>query len=1714
MAYEAYDRFLEAVKKFPRWTNLRRRPIESNGGKILRSIIEEIARVEDAIIEYKKDFFLVNYIGREEELLDYIYIAQVGDIESLDSFTLEDPSFSVTEEEAEFIQDKSLALYRDGYVFLYETNTDSRLTYTYNGKTYYSNIKEQAVWNIFDEFAWWYGLERFPGERNASLLQRCRLQFINRPNSTEEGIRNTIVNAAYAKRDLLDTDKLSVLPLEKEEVKFLEPDEKTMALTDENGVSLYEKVSQFNRDIARTRKWDLDYWDNAFRTLRYLPHVWDADVDIYQDGVGYHDALKVSTLKNVDQEGITDINIKGYVKSTTAIDAYLRNRNLPYNIGLTLIKYDNILNPVPVQYRIEAEDLIEIEHPEQVYFTSYKQSRTGTYNIDQFIADANSATVTSDAVLDKNSSYKLIFSPKDNSGEPMEISCCDLITDGVRTNILTEQDKFKFQGSSIVDTNILFHGNKVADFTEPENLEDTKDTGFILSNALKDGSFFINLKNSLAYAGQPLSIDINPDSGWQDITSSLLYASCNGFSYDRENNSYISASGEDKNDTLTLTFPHCTCRDLRLYLEPAVTTDEPVTASITVTVDGIKDDQSRGWIQVNNGTTFSFSLVDCTGLKTYKEKEDGTKEEIGLTEHEVIVQISRPKRSAYPIRVGQIRRRSYHFNFFLNDEETFKEKKIMSVPRSSGNVVLKCVIDNAQNPYSPVINSVHIGPKATNLTYDISFTTGSENDYKLDIWSNCSVALKNVTNGTVIENYKTQNSYQGETDLILDLSSFSEIYETVPVVKKINRFGENMYVLHLSDKDQPISEIWIRGKGYQISRTTRTSLADYAQLSGNEKIYVTGSFGAMIVKNDTTSRLVTIPRENFPKSDKIEISSPYNTLQACFIANNISHITNSFTGGFDELYLYDTAAQHYIAYQTTNITKVHTDSVEILSTFSPVPKDMARLSYRINEIIPNDGIRVYFTQNGEERDWSVFVTDTLTIEASGLTKEEIEKNTSAFIPEIIRENQTISLSNTVRLDEIIKDKNILSNIGTYIIVPTGNTNIIYKEKTYTQDAYEDGSALFVERDGFNKLKYANIVKINKIRINGITYDTSEEIDEILTLMKDEGIICWSSEMLQKADSPRIEWVTYTYKEPVSLSFDLDDLYEITGYPLEAQELINTDEYVVTGKKDGDIVEIDYSYFSKDPEKFAIECSNPCYSAFVSDGLIHITKIAEDNSPVIHNGFYYVDGKEHYLFSNQYSVDKDKWNGLTIENGNIIENTLYLYKEAVNHLLNAKMECNHLDIHCIVDFSKPRARTNIDPLGHIGACESYAMWEDYNMRRNLTIYKNGYATQFVAQNDGYAILDITSFLSGHTTVSCLYSGGLKFSLAREIRILEEQALQSVYCEPVQTFEVYKNVAFCIPEDLDTKSYRYYVMVTGSGTLDEVLIHDLTEAEQIEAHHDKAIDKMGLIVEEKNSAASQYSIIEYDPSFIKYNRLETTPEGLLRIGATVDWNITKLKSYDLPSCKTTHCLYRSGALVSQKDGATIETEPIEIKYRKSIYKAALKLNQVLSDNRKGFTLYAYSSKQFDGSYQEIGKAENENLVTFNIGDNDRYIKFRIVAAEDRTITDIDLFCIYKEVEEENLAIYDYADGSAVTRIFSIGASGNYRFSKTICDEKYDDYDYIYVRGIQKAPDGECIWSEWKDTKNNPIFNGYELFQFKIVMKGKNTRLRILGFEFEVL
>lgn len=1706
MAYEAYDRFIEAAKQFPRWTNLRRRPIDSNAGKILRSVVEEIAKVEDAIIEYKKDFFLVNYIGREDTIVDYVYYAQVGDIEDLSVFSLEDPSYPITEDESAFYRDKTIALYKDGYIFLYETNDKNILSYTYKNVPYKAAIEEQHVWNIFDEFAWWYGLERFEGERNASLLQRCRLQFINRPNSTEDGIRHTILNAANAKTDLLDTDRDEIKPLTEEEIKFLEPDEKTMAKKNQDGITLYEEVSQFNRDIARTRKWDMDYWDNAFRELRYLPHQWDADVNIYRDGVGYHDALKVTTLKNVNQESTTDVHIYGLVRSADEIDTFLRNKNVQQDISLKLTKYNNLLNPVPVECLIKAEDLVLIEHPELIKLAFYRQIREGTYDLEDFVINSGNATVTSNADLQKNTSYQIKFLPKDNSGEALSITKCDLITDGTAESKLEAKSHYVFQGSGIVDKNILFHATKIADFLSSDNLTNAAGAGFALASPLESGDFRIRLKD---WANRSFEIKVDPDSGWQDITSSAVYVDTNGFTYDSSKNQYTSAKMANVGDTLTLTFEPRMCRNLSFYLSSDETTQDDIHATVVFEAARWENNreireviETRQRIRVNNGTFVTFN----------NETENDTNRKI-------IVTIKRRDICAHSITVSQIKRQSYWFNFEIkNGDEviphTMQEKRILTLPKNCpANSILSCTIQNGQNPVSPIIQYVHIGPKPTKSDcYSLLINTGNAASYALDIKTNYDVTLINRNTQEEIEHYTTRKIYAGNEygaqELLLDLSGFDTVYQTIPATRKQNVSGTDGYSLIV---DEPIDTIYIQGTGYQENKSIETTLADLASLEPNEKLYAVKSYHGLIKATESQCELVTFSREMLPLSDRIKIITGDPILQACFETDQVQHFANSFDGGFDCFYLYNATAKQYLAYNTYLVVNQRTQT-PVINAFSPVPKDMAHLVYRIGNTSPNQDTSIYYMQNNEKRDWTIFRNDTLHIDLSGLSAETIAQNKQAFESNTTYAGKRIQIGNTISLSDIIDDSSLLNHISEYSIVPPDNMEIVYQTKDYTQTSYEDGSALYVELDRFNKLKHANIEKIRKIRINGITYETDRQIESIAKLIPEAGIICWTE---SAPYGGLIEWIQYTYKEPVSLRYkNIEDLYTIARYPVDTNKNVNIEEYVIENVTDGQEYSVDMSYFSTLPDKIVAVCDNPCFYGTVSDNMIRVSRIAEDNSPVIHNGFYYVNGKEYYFFADKCPLKKDRFDGITIDNASIVDHTLYMYQEAVNYIQNSKMECNHLDIHCIVDFKKPRARTNMDPAGHVGACEAYTMWKDYHVSRNLAAYKNGYATKFTMQDDGYSILDITAFIKGHTTISCLYEGRLKFNLAQEIRILGEQALQSVYCTPAQNFSIIDDIAYCIPNNIDTEQYRYYLVVTGNGTLDEVLFHDFTDTKDIATHHVKAIDKMGFIVEEKNASKNKNVTIEYDSSFMSYNQLETGRDGIVRVGMTADWNITKLHSYNLLSCQRTQCLYRSGAFIAQKHGATIETKPLEIQYRESILKAAIKINQYVTGNCKGFLIKVYSSPTFGGTYTEIGKVENDNLVTFPIRKDDNFIKCIITADEGKVITDIDLFAVYKESEVEDLGIFNYSEGSAVTRIFSIGAVGNYKFNSVECEDGYDQYKQIYVRSIKKAPDEEYVWGEWKDIKDNPIFPNCELFQFKIIIKGIDSKLKIRGFTFEVL
>ena len=159
--YNTHDKFKLASEKFPRFINARRRPDNSIAGKLLQSYIEEIGAVENAIIDYKKDFFIENYLDRSEDITAYLYSARVGEIEDTSALNLINPALEITDDKKFFLDNLAThAYYQDGYI-LFDKKYEE-VYYTYNQFEYKVVPEEIHVWNIFDDFGWWVGLERLP----------------------------------------------------------------------------------------------------------------------------------------------------------------------------------------------------------------------------------------------------------------------------------------------------------------------------------------------------------------------------------------------------------------------------------------------------------------------------------------------------------------------------------------------------------------------------------------------------------------------------------------------------------------------------------------------------------------------------------------------------------------------------------------------------------------------------------------------------------------------------------------------------------------------------------------------------------------------------------------------------------------------------------------------------------------------------------------------------------------------------------------------------------------------------------------------------------------------------------------------------------------------------------------------------------------------------------------------------------------------------------------------------------------------------------------------------------------------------------------------------------------------------------------------------------------------------------------------------------------
>lgn len=1680
--YNTHDKFKSASEKFPRFINARRRPDNSIAGKLLQSYIEEIGAVEDAIIDYKKDFFIENYLDRSEDITAYLYSARVGEIEDLSALNLLSPVLEITEDKKFFLDNLSThAYYQDGCILFNEKCEE--VHYTYNQFEYKVVPEEIHVWNIFDDFGWWVGLERLPKETNKAFMYRIVDVFRERPSSSKIGLKNVIKNTLYNYGHIGD-----------EEIRFELPNENNMAIIGEDGLSLYDHISSFNRDIARTKKWDIDYWSNNFAKFDYLPHAWETKVANYKNGVGYNDSLKVSTVKDLDTELGTSVSIYGYKKSEKKIEEYLRSQNIKKELTLKLKKYLDVMNPIPVQYKITASTLSELKYPNRAFINLYVvKNKKINYPLEQFYESDNGLEIVKNNKLVAGKKYRAELLP-DNTFKAEE--CTVKNSDGnVVIDLLRSYNQFvRDDYGNIINHDQKFYGESVYDFSSTSGFKDSENGISLIDNSVPgvlsfetEGSSVKNpnLKLTLDYEIEKLSLMNNP-----------LFILAKGFKYNAESNKYESS-------TNTEDYASCVIDFEGNYLEYSLPRAISSSVSVNVYIDGEKD--------ISN----SYSVLNLN-------KSARTPEPISL-----------PKYSHIRVEIIRLSGNPSIENIFA---KRIKTKVIVDkeeiIPRADGSFVLperdKCDVEVTIENLSKTdfeLKSVIVGKKLTkaNSTYLTEEFTAGENQY-LDVINLGDVKLFDVDTNTYVD-YSPYDSYKNNSDipldLYLDLSAFTSIGYSYPEIKTSS--DNRKYITIEAGEELSSIEIY----GEYKNRVSRKSFADLLRLGSNQTVKFNKNTKRCYVENngryrfdsefvlDKQANLTEIDLDNEDK-EKFEVA---------FISDedkNVEVITDTYGGTFDFFYLYDKNSKEYIAYNTQNIVQEITgdldngEKVSIVNSFSPaIPKD-SEVIYEISDpIISSETkfpVSVTFVQKnlaGEnlENTWTLTSSAGILIAADfGEEKDRLIKTEELAITEKFNLSNNISLQNSYEVD------NKTINLEEYIISVPDFVKVQYEEVTTARYSDGDGNTLYVETDGFNKLPHTNITKIEKIVIGGKTVSSSD-----YKLLGEAGFVWWKNpELYSKPFS-----ITYTYKKPVSLIFSsLDMLYDTVGYTIDTLDLVNNEDYMLTNIQSGEIISVDPSKFSQYPDIVSAICNNPVYTATVENTgyvpKVLVTKIGEDNELVIHNGYYYIDGNEYWYFTNKKYRDVDKIDGLETFNAEKLGGGLQLFRESTNFLKNSRMDRKVLNPTASFNFANYHTIPNVSSANHFGACETLSAWKTYRMNLTPSNEYDGDAIIFDAENDSsYAIMDITAMIKKNKLFTAWVAGNIKLSIARDVAINGQKLSKSLYLSKVADLVEYKDKVYFDCSMLDTNNDRFFLIVSGNGTLIEIIVSDIARFKQVtdfEEDFEKAITKFGLKIEEK-AAARDTILLDFIPTGIQFNDTELSKDLVLRTGSTADWGITKIKSFDFSKdLLLSGFNLRNDILTATADNAYIETNPMQLSNIASIGELYVKINDYPVNNLADFKITFLGSNTLSNDYQVLGEFSNCNVASISGKKLKNFIKIRIEAVENKDITGIELFANYVE-EEKGPKIADISSGFCFTKIYDLGAVGNYRLKDIETEETNPENIRYYIRGI-RFQEFDNTYTELYSKEENHVFDNYRYVQFKIELKTKDARAKIKKFIMEAV
>lgn len=1668
--------FLNMTKKFPEWMDVNKRPKTSVAGKYLQSVIEENDSVKIALDEFKSDFFLVSYFGREDTVLSKAYIYRVGYIAN--DIEMVSPALKVTTDSKLFIKNRTdYVLLQLGYVIIAPESLpeDGKCIYKHADNTYGGKFIERPLWNIFDEYALFLGLIRYKDESNKDLMKRCLLVFKNRTNSSEEGLKNAICNAVSTR-----------VAIDKDDIIFEKPDEKNLALPDDDFETIYERLAQFNHDAFRNKRWDMDTWEHNFKKLDWVPHIWDATVSIYQDGTGQNDDLKVYPV-NKDTEAKTNVEVYGYKKSKTAAEEYVRKRSIQRSIPLTLKQYEDQPRILDVNYSVTAEPAIKIEPHNIMLVGKKKFSGKQVYKLSNIMQNSGDASKEHLGLVKDKGKYIVKFTPKTEFSQ-INISRA-IITDGkTERNLLKEKDGFKFEGTILRNISNAIHIEKLTDAGSFSSMQDTVE-GMRLATRCSEGEIVVDVSKNPGEA-----IYIGHTGILSDISESDA-VSVNGFDY---KDGVYTASTTELTASMDIDVD-CACFELEFL--PPEEGEQQGSAAVTITIDGAID-------SINSG-------LWNTAYK-YERKFDR------LTRVQVHIQ----KAGTNPISFGNIKTAAYDIKYSFDRGIPISTPQAILTPRVSGQNFMH-VQFKVYDANSPIIKYIHVGDSSRNLSYEIEddFNAGTW----LDIDSNCNVELLRKLKGSgdtlsLNENLKTGILYRNDTTqtirMAIDLSDVESVESSSTPVSKTTYKGKITSFISLAPGEE-MSEISIVGEGYAIARSYE--LDNLLDIALNEEVYVSHSVGGFIIKNVDTNdeRITQIKKSKVDKECKqFALEGLPDGITGRFVFSGSKEIEGkTISTTFSSFYLIISDYEHSIGYGKRRMVR-QVVSREPLPNFSPEIDDGKLYVYKLDLGKDLADVEVNFekSSNGKQ----VFESWSLGQKEYGITIKVNSDlgNITSYMVEEQKVNDYYIVSAHIPLKDTFTMNNETCEYTRYIIEPPEGMEVDYKnyEDDDPEKVFRCGEIFYAKEDGFNKLYYAMIQYILEIKL----HDSGEIIPpDKYSVINEGGVLVWNT---NEYTGEEVE-VLYAYSKPVSLSYtSVDALYDVIGYNIESLTLMNKVPIVIEGMVNNEYRDITID--GQIPDNMLVSCSNSDFQVSVNKNRIAVSHLGKETSNIVRTGYYYDQGKEFYFFEHQHKNKPSIEKSIETEGADIMDDEFVFSQPTNNFLLDSSMEGSRLDVSACIDITAHSEIDGISRLGAITACDSFHKWNGYDMDVELTGTNSNRKLRFTPKNDlSYALIEITDGVKKNTLLSYVFEGDLRGTIMKEVLAGTDSMRKSVFCSHYAKVTAEKGIAHFVFNDNTDESYRYFLMLNGEGTIDDIILKEYDKDEDLKKLHTRNIETMHLEIEEVKPA-HYMETIAFDADNNVMTNTEITSDGTIRTGSNVDYGVTKIfdSREDIDKVFNDNKAYirKSTEIYTEDAEGKITITGITVQNYSSVRDIYIKINDVTVRKLNNFDVRISTSENIDFNYRDIGFVRKTNLASAYSVSMSPYLQIEINVPAKSVITNVEIYVRYAE-SGQILSVDTNNYGTVISKIYDTLFSGNYKPARIEGTAVNPGNIGFFIRGCRIGKDGEAVWTKWYNYELNSdlmivgdphVFDEYRLFQFLMEFNSPDVRLNIDNFVFEVV